>query len=138
MSATEPRRIWYLDTSVVLRIALGHSWAAVEWFDQRSRAGDAFVASRLTALESTRVLRREGLDLDLADDVLDAATLLTVDDALLAEAGAIRTHVKSLDALHLASAARVGVRAITVVTHRASLLHAAENLGFDAHDPVSA
>ncbi|MFT4217468.1 MAG: type II toxin-antitoxin system VapC family toxin [Micropruina sp.] len=137
MTGSEPNRIWYLDTSVVLRIALGHSPTATDWFDQGRDRGDAFVTSRLTALESLRVLRREGLDLGLADDILDLATLLAVDDALLAEAGAIQPHVKTLDALHLASAARVGVYAGTVATHDATMIRSARELGFTVHDPVA-
>ncbi|MFT4294360.1 MAG: type II toxin-antitoxin system VapC family toxin [Micropruina sp.] len=136
MIGSESDQIWYLDTSVVLRIALGHSPTATDWFNQGCDRGDAFVTSRLTALESLRVLRREGLDLGLADEVLDLTTLLAVDDALLAEAGAIQPHVKTLDALHLASAARVGVHAVTVVTHDATMIRSARELGFAVHDPV--
>ena len=135
MSGSEPR-IWYLDTSVVLRIALGHSRAAADWFDECSREGDAFVASRLAVLESTRLLRRENLALDLAEEVLDSATLLGIDDALVVEACAIRVHVRSIDALHLASAARVGVGAVIVASHDAAMIRAAQDLGFDVHDPV--
>lgn len=136
MTGTDSR-IWYLDTSVVLRIALGHSAAAGKWFTRQFRRGDAFVASRLTVLESTRVLRRENLDREIAEDILDTATLLSVDDALLAEAGAIPAHVKSLDALHLATAARVGINIVTMVTHDASMANAARDFGFKVFDPVT-
>src|SRR5690625_4006957 len=103
MSGSEAGEIYYLDTSVVMHGALGHSPPAATWFHQRYVRGDAFVASRLLQLQATRVLRREGLSPDLAATVLDVVTMLSVDDSLLVEAGALRIHIKSLDALHLAS-----------------------------------
>lgn len=136
MVGSEAGEIHYLDTSVVMHIALGHSHAAATWFRQRHSRGDAFVTSRLTRLEATRVLRRESLSLGLADNVLDVATMLSVDNSLLVEAGALRIHVKSLDALHLASAARVGVGLVTVVTNDQDMYQAAQVLGFDVYNPV--
>lgn len=137
MTVSERSKIWYLDTSVVLRISLGHSVAAADWFSERADAGDSFVTSRLTLLESVRVLRRESLSVDLIDELCDSLVLLTVDNALLAEAGRIAVHVKLLDALHLASAQRVGSDVATVVTHDTAMLRAATMLGFVVHDPVS-
>ncbi len=122
---------------MALRILLGHSAHAVDWLDERAGAGDAVVSSRLLQLEMLRVYRREGLGVGEVGEVLEGLTLLAVDDALVAEAGAIRPHVKSLEALHLASAQRIGAGAVKVVTHDAVMAKVADMLGFDVFDPVA-
>lgn len=139
MPSSEPteRRIWYLDSSVALRVLLAHSVEAAEWFDERAFAGDAFASSRLLELELTRVFRRESLDVVEVADFVAELTLLTVDDALVAEAAAIVPHLRSLDALHLAAAQRIGVDAVTIVTHDLGMAKTAESLGFAVHDPVA-
>jgi predicted nucleic acid-binding protein len=129
-------RLWYLDSSVALRILLGHSAGAMWWFDQCATAGDRVVSSRLLELEMTRVFRREGLDVAEVAQFVGELALLHVDDALVAEASAIRPHLKSLDALHLASAQRIGAGHVTLVTHDAGLARVADLLGFDTFDPV--
>lgn len=138
MPASEqvPQRLWYLDSSIALRIVLAHSHRAAAWFDARAAAGDAFVSSRLLDLEMSRVLRRESLDPALATDFLAEFTLLRIDDALITEASAIRPHIKSLDALHLASAQRVGAGAVAVVTHDNNMRRVADSLGFEVLDPA--
>lgn len=137
MSRSEVEGPYYMDTSVLLRIILGHSGAAAEWFEERIRADDDLVTSRLAQLETIRVLRREGIEPDLGTEIFDRMTLLSVDDELLDEAGALVRHIKSLDAIHLASAQRVGADDITVITHDQAMLRTAEELGFSVHDPVS-
>lgn len=136
MPSSELVGIHYVDTSVILRIVLGHSDAAADWFDARLRVGDHLVTSRLAVLESVRVLRREGLDTGLGDDLFSRMALLSVDDALLGDAGEIGPHVKSLDAIHLASALRIGIGQATVVTHDVNMLRTATELGFGVYDPV--
>jgi predicted nucleic acid-binding protein len=131
-----PGRIWYLDSSVALRILLGLSAGAMWWYDQCATAGERVVSSRLLELEMTRVFRREGLDVAEVAEFVGQLVLLHVDDALVAEASAIRPHLQSLDALHLASAQRIGAGHVTVVTHEAGLAKVADLLGFDTFDPV--
>lgn len=135
-SEKDAGRIWYLDSSVALRILLAHSHTATRWFDQRSERGDSFVSSRLLELEMIRILRRESLDIDLVAEFLAELTLLRMDDALITEAAAIRPHLKSLDALHLASAQRVGTTAVTIVTHDMAMAQVADTLGFEVFDPI--
>ncbi|MCL2788167.1 MAG: type II toxin-antitoxin system VapC family toxin [Micrococcales bacterium] len=132
-----PSRTWYVDSSVALRILLGHSQTAIDWFDEQAGTGAAFVSSRVLELEMVRVLRREALDPRLATDFTSELTLLRLDDALVREAGAIRPHIKSLDALHLASALRLGPGEVTIVTHDGTMTRVAESLGFDVLDPVT-
>lgn len=136
-SEASDRTLWYLDASVALRMLLGHSDSAATWFDERAAAGDAFVSSRLLTLEMMRVYRREHLPVQEVSDFVAELTLLGVDDALIHEAAAIRPHIKSLDALHLASAQRIGAGAVQMVTHDATMAKVADSLGFDVVDPVA-
>lgn len=128
--------VWYLDSSVALRILLGHSEGAVEWYEQALEASQRVVSSSLIGLEVARVLRRESIDVELGQEFADELTLLRVDDSLLKEAAGIEPHVRSLDAVHLASAQRLGIETVTVVTHDKNMAKAAEELGFVVLDPV--
>lgn len=85
----------------------------------------------------TRVLRRDQLPVSIVDDFVDELTLLTIDNILIDEARAIEPHIKSLDAIHLASALRVGTENVAVATHDSNMRKVAELLGFAVHDPVT-
>jgi len=126
-----------VDSSVVLRIVKEGSPAARAWFDRALAAGDTFLASRLMVAEVLRVLRNNDLSQATAEDVISRFVLLSLDDALVAEAVAIGPVVGAADGLHLASAARVGVGAVAVVTHDRQMARAAEALGFAVVDPVT-
>ncbi len=131
------RSYWYLDTSVALRILLGHSQSAIDWYDNLADRRATFVSSRILELEMKRVLRRESIAVDGADEFLSELALLAVDNRLITEAAAIRPHIKSLDALHLASAQRIGAGNATIMTHDANMATVADSLGFDVVDPVN-
>jgi predicted nucleic acid-binding protein len=126
---------YYLDASVALRILFGHSPSAAEWFDTVTGDDDSLViSSRLLRTELTRVLRREQQPVLRRNEVLDYVGVLPVGDAVLAEAESIVPHVKTLDAIHLASLIRSGLDA-TVVTHDAVMRDVAEVLGYATFDP---
>ena len=129
--------VFYLDTSVAVRVLFKQSTAAVLWFEDAT-ANHSVVASRLLKTELTRVLRRESLDIALRDRIIDYVGLVHIDNAVLTEADAIVPHVRSLDAIHLASALRSGIDELVIVSHDAQMLAVARQLGFDVHDPVSA
>ena len=126
---------FYLDSSIAVRIVLGHSAPAATWFDEAT--GDpemSVISSRLLRTELTRVLRREGLSVRRRDALLDYVGILPISDALLAEAEAIIPHIKTLDAIHMASVIRSGLDA-TVVSHDATMLSVAGELGYATLDP---
>lgn len=138
MPTSDPatQRVWYLDSSVALQILLGHSEGAIEWYEQAVEAGQRVVSSSLIGLEIGRVLRRESIDPELGKKFVDELALLRVDDSLLEEAAEIVPHVRSLDAVHLVSAQRLGVEIATVVTHDKNMVKVAEELGFVTLDPA--
>ncbi|MEU1983922.1 hypothetical protein [Nocardia sp. NPDC019395] len=62
--------------------------------------------------------------------------MLPLDHAVLNEAEAIISHIKTLGAIHLASTLRSGLDNLTVVTHDRTMATVAEHLGFETYDPV--
>ncbi|MBU3064189.1 type II toxin-antitoxin system VapC family toxin [Nocardia sp. NEAU-G5] len=128
---------YYLDSSVAIRIILGHSPDAAAWFDETTaNESDRVISSRLLRTEITRVLRREGLSVSDRDQIIDYVHLVPVDHAILNEAEAIISHVRTLDAIHLASALRCGLDELVVVTHDKNMGQVADHLGFPVHYPV--
>lgn len=128
---------FYLDASVALRILYAQSPAASVWFEQVTGEDDTIVfSSRLLRTEITRVLRRDRRTLELRDEILDYLQFMPIDDGVLIEAETIIPHVKTLDAIHLASVIRSGLDA-TVVTHDSNMAAVATMIGYPVLDPVT-
>jgi uncharacterized protein len=127
----------YLDSSVAVRIMLGHSASAAQWFDSTTgRDDDRVVSSRILRTEITRVLRRESLRVADRDQILDYIDTIPLDHAVLQEAEAIIPHIRTLDAIHLASALRSGLDDLVIVTHDTTMKAVAVAIGFRISDPV--
>lgn len=127
--------VWYLDTSLALHALLptGDGRAAA-WLDQANLAGSLF-SSTLLELEIIRALRRERLAVERAGEVLDRVNLVSIDDGVLRAAAAIEPHVRSSDAIHLATCALLGANA-ELATHDARMREVAYALGRSAIDPL--
>lgn len=129
-------RYFYLDSSIAVRALLGHSAQAAEWLEAVDGSDDAeLVSSRILRTEITRVLRREGVPVIERDRLLVGVSLIPLTEAILLQSEAIVPHVKTLDAIHLASALAIG-RDPVIVTHDANVRTVARELGLDTHDPV--
>jgi predicted nucleic acid-binding protein len=127
----------YIDSSVAVRIMLGHSASAAQWFDSTTgRDDDRVVSSRILRTEITRVLRRESLPVADRDQILDYVDTIPLDHAVLQEAEAIIPHIRTLDAIHLASALRSGLDDLVITTHDVAMKSVAMALGFRIADPV--
>lgn len=127
---------WYMDASVALHALLpGGDPRARRWMDAALRKGGEIFSSALLQLELTRVLRREGLDVAAARPVLDRINLVSIDDGVLRFAAAIEPHVKSLDAIHLATCSLLG-NGVVVVTHDQSMAEVAAAMGLEVIDPL--
>lgn len=124
---------FYLDTSVAVHALLG-TRSAEEWFDATTGAG-RLISSRILKTELTRVLRREEWPVLKRDEVLDHVALIRLNDSALTIAESLADHVKTLDAIHLASAIVAGPD--VVVSHDANLRDVARQLGFETFDPIS-
>ena len=122
---------YYVDTSIAL-LALTSNSAARSWFDEATATG-SLSSSRLLKTELTRVLRRKGLPVALRSRILDYVSVVPMTEQVLVLAEAISQHVKTLDAIHLASALQLGEA--TVVSHDAKMLTVATDLGLETLDP---
>ena len=129
---------YYLDTSVAIRTLFGQSPAATRWFEDIGESmQDTVISSRVLRTEMTRALRRVGYPLERRYEILDYVGLVPLDHAILQEAEAIVPQIKTLDAIHLASALRSGVEDLVIATHDRTMTTVAEELGFGVHVPVT-
>lgn len=128
----------YLDSSALLKLVLPESErAALEsalapWPDR--------LTSELSAVECQRAVRRqpEAAVLSLRmDDILSSITLLRFDSSLLRLAGTIGpTRLRSVDAIHLASALSIGDYPEAFVTYDERLADAARAVGLNVLRPA--
>jgi predicted nucleic acid-binding protein len=126
---------FYLDTSIAVAVLLGDT-DAEEWIDAiTADPTHALVSSRLLQTELTRVLRREGRPPVERDLILGHVDTVPLSDAILTAAEAITEHVKTLDAIHLASALALG-SSVVVASHDATMLRLAALFGLRTIDPL--
>lgn len=126
---------YYLDTSIAYHALVGTPRAA-EWFDRTDNEDPgALVSSRLLRTELTRALRRDGMPVQDRDAVLDKVAQVPLTESVLAGAEAITEHVKTLDAIHLASALMLGTD-VVMVSHDEGIKRVAALLGLDVFDPL--
>jgi predicted nucleic acid-binding protein len=128
----------YLDSAAIVKLvhAESESQALRDWLDERAEVG--WISSVLAEVESSRALARHApaavarlhLVLDLVDLVdLDAGT------RILAQTVKPAT-VRSLDAIHLATALRVEPRLTSFVTYDKRLADAARVAGLTVDAPA--
>ena len=138
--------IAYVDSSVVLRIVLGQPDPLPEWSHlERAISSELLRVECLRALDRLRI--RAGLDdRTVAErraallETLDAIDLVALDAGVLTRAAEpFPTLIRTLDALHLASAlaVREEVPSIVFLTHDVKLGLAAAATGFDVRGVVT-
>jgi predicted nucleic acid-binding protein len=127
----------YLDSSALLKLILPEPESAD--LGQTLRRWPDWVSSAIAAVECRRALARVDAPADVlarADAVLAATTLLHVDEAVLTLAGQIPINgLRSLDALHLASAMAMGDDPDAFVTYDDRLADAADRLKLNVIHP---
>lgn len=128
---------YYLDTSIAVHL-LQRLPAVTRWFDSvDAREPGSLVSSRLLRTELTRFLRHTGTPVADRDVVLDKVALVPISESILIAAEAITEHVKTLDAIHLASALALG-RDVVVISNDTNVNRVADLLGLHSFDPISA
>lgn len=128
---------YYLDSSVALHALLpGGAAAARLWVDEARMRGDRLVSSSLLGLELARVLRRESLDPSWARSITERVDQVSVNDGVVRFAASLEPHLKSLDALHLATCLLLGPE-VTLVTHDLAMSQGCRVLDIDVFDPLS-
>lgn len=127
----------YADTSALVKLVVleQESRALREWL----HAGEpSLVASDITRTELLRALRRvDDARAVAARDVLDALTLLPVTSTILDAAGRLDPAVvRSLDAVHLATALSLGDDLDAFLTYDDQLAGAARSYGLSVLAPA--
>lgn len=126
----------YVDSSALLKLAFGEAETAA--LEAHLAASDGLVSSRLAVLECRRVARRTSHRrvLQAVDQVLDAIYLLDITQAILDQAGlADPPLLRSLDAIHLATALSIGDAQLEVITYDQRFADAARGNGLTVVQP---
>jgi uncharacterized protein len=130
----------YLDSAAIVKLA--HAEAETNalrgWLADRSES--AWFSSVLAEIESARALARHSPKaIARLPRVLDPIELVELDPAIRALARTVRpVSVRTLDAIHLATALRLGERARWFVTYDKRLANAAAAVGLDVVAPSGA
>lgn len=126
---------WYLDTSAALKLVVeeSESVALAQVIDHEQ---PDLVACWLLDTEMRRAAQREdALTQEIVSGLLDGVGLYEVPASLFREAGVLPgMNLRSLDALHLAAAIRIGVD--HVVTYDSRMADSARLLGVSVLSPA--
>jgi hypothetical protein len=127
----------YIDASAALKLVVEEPESSAL---ADALAGDQLISSEICRVELARAIRRLGLgqgaDL-LVRGVVERIELLRLDDQILDRASEVGpTDLRTLDAIHLASALAIGRELDAVVTYDRRLAAAAEGAGFAVLTPT--
>jgi predicted nucleic acid-binding protein len=129
-------RVTYLDSSALVKLAVreGES-AALRRYLRRRRP---LVSSALARTEVARALMPLGAEaVRHGQQVLSRVDLVRINDRILRAAGSLDPQeLRSLDAIHLASARQFGQELAAIVTYDARMALAAEAIGCNVAHPA--
>lgn len=125
---------WYLDTSAALKLIL-YEAESEALIGAITAVGPTLAASFLLETELRRAVHRvPALSQQLITSILDRVDLYEVSPAIIRQAGLLPgEHLRSLDALHLATAIAIG--ADEVLTYDRRLAEAAGAVGMAVSAP---
>jgi uncharacterized protein len=128
----------YLDTSALVKLVRveAETEALRQWL--RDHTYDAIASSTITGVELIRAARRVGGDaVAVARSVLTSLSLVALTPAILDRAADLEpVSLRSLDAVHLATALAIGGSLQALVAYDGRLLEAASGLGLSATAPA--
>lgn len=128
--------VWYLDSSAIVKLVAEEvETGALSAFLSRRRS---VVSSALATTEVTRAVLALGEPfVRRAAEVLARLELVRVTDGILRDAGHLQpASLRSLDAIHLATASLFGESLGGLVTYDRRMSEAARTLGWDVHQPA--
>lgn len=125
----------YLDSSAFVKLVIAEAETPALL---SSLAGVVrLVASEILEVEVLRAIRRAGGALDAAHAQLTGVRLLPLSEEVRARAAALEPpSVRSLDAIHLATALSLGSRLEGLYTYDARMSLAARDAGLEVHAPA--
>lgn len=132
-----PGSLVYLDASALVKLVVVEPESSA--LEQFLRERESRVTSRISAVEVARVARRTAMPelVDRADDLLDSIAFVELNPEIARVAGMLDPPLlRSLDAVHLASALSLGADAGPFVTYDARLREAASAADLDVHAPA--
>ena len=129
-------RLAYLDASAFLKLPLQEPEAAA--LTAELNRWPVRVSSALLAVEAVRAARRVGpAQLSAAQDGLDRLLLIPIDDQVLGVAEKVGAPaLRSLDAIHLATATLVDTDLGMVFTYDRRMIETATELGLPVASPA--
>ena len=126
--------VWYLDTSACLKLLTteDESTAMREWFSSHNSVG----SSQLLHTEALRAGMRLEIDANVIEEALESVSLVLPSVATFFVAGRLLpSSLRSLDALHLATAMEIGDDLEGVVTYDERLADAAHDASLEVLVP---
>lgn len=134
MSATDSAA--YLDASAFVKLVVieNETEALVAHLRQYQRR----ISSILLHVEAVRAVRREApSQVNVTFRALDGLALVPVDDGIIRDAGALDDdRLRSLDAIHLATAKALGDDLAELITYDRRMADAARDLGLPVAAPA--
>ncbi|WP_210577840.1 type II toxin-antitoxin system VapC family toxin [Streptomyces sp. GESEQ-4] len=128
----------YLDSAAVVKLAHAESesQALRDWLDERAETG--WTSSVLLEIEASRALASYAPDaIARLHPVLDLIELVDLDAGIRILAQTVKpVTVRSLDAIHLATALRIRSRLTSFVTYDKRLAEAARDAGIPVDAPT--
>ena len=125
----------YVDSSALTKLVVteAESGGMRRWFIESER----LASSRLGVIETRRAAARRVHDASRLEQVLRAFTVIEIDVVVAAAAAAIRpASLRTLDAIHLATAMGLGDQLDAFVTYDDPLAAAARALGLPVVSPA--
>lgn len=129
----------YLDTSAMVKLVVHEAETSVLVGWLRERPDEPVVTSALGRVELMRAAARDGSPgvRERARDLLDGLDILPLTDAVIALAESIGPpSLRSLDAIHLASAGQIRKELTAVVAYDQRLIEGCLALGYPTSSPV--
>lgn len=128
-------RVTYLDASAIVKLAVEEPESAA--LRRYLRRRQPCVSSALARTEVARSLLPLGLEaMRRGQDVLSRVDLIRVNDRVLTAAGSLfPAEIRSLDAIHLATAQALGADLARVVTYDDRMAVAARAMGYSVLAP---
>lgn len=126
--------MFYLDSSAIVKLVVREPETAE--LVAAVRADPAVVSSALAVTEVIRAVTRSGARATRAEAVLDGIALIPIDEGILRTAASLAPRgLRTLDAIHLASALIFGRDLAGLVTYDRRLAEAATGVGIDVQTP---
>lgn len=128
--------VWYVDSSAILKLVASEPESAALTRFLKSR--ESLVSSGLAITEVTRAVRELGEKfVDRANEVLRRIELVRISNEVLKAAGLVEpASLRSLDAIHIATAALFGETLTGLVTYDGRMKQAAGSFGWNVQAPT--